>query len=819
MAQYFLDIRWLKGLFFSGLMLINLFMFTKSVDAQQSLRLWYQQPAAEWQACLPLGNGRLGMMPDDGIATDHIVLNDITLWSGAPQDADKTGAEEYLPQIRKLLFEGKNDEAEALINKVFVCKGPGSGRGSGANVPYGSYQMLGDLRLNFDYGQSNAANVQDYERELSLENAVAKCQFTLNGVTYYREYFASFSGDVLVIRLTCDQPAKLNMTLSVNRPERYNVKTDGRELQMFGQMNNGTDGKGMQYLTRIKMKPEGGKLIAGDTTLQLKQANAVTIYISSGTDFKEFPYVEKTSELLRHAMDQPYETMKEAHIQEYQKLFKRASLNLSGASEASNLPTDQRLKAFTEHPDDNGLVALYFQFGRYLLISSTRPDLLPPNLQGLWANTIQTPWNGDYHLDINIEMNHWPLEVTNLPMLNQPFYALIKGLMKPGEKTAKIYYGGQGWVAHVITNVWGYTSPGESASWGATNSGSGWLCEVLWRHFEFTGDTAYLREIYPVIKGSAEFYLSTLVKDPNNGWLVTAPSNSPENAFRLPDGKTAHVCVSPTIDNQIIRELFTHVVDAAKVLGIDRDFSGQLVSARAQLPPNQIGKDGRLMEWLKEYEEVEPHHRHTSHLWGLYPGNEITVNGTPELAKAAEKSLIARGDMGTGWSLAWKVNFWARLADGDHAFRLLHRLLRPTSNIGYDMQNGGGTYPNLFCAHPPYQIDGNFGGTAGIAEMLVQSHAGYIDFLPALPDLWKTGNFEGLAVRGGGVVSAKWDDGMATEASLHANISNTYQVKLPHNVQSVEVKIAGNDIPIFPKNGLFELKLEQDQTANFTFRP
>ena len=527
-----------KSWLYSFLILVIWLANTNATFAQQPLRLWYQQPAAYWESCLPLGNGRLGMMPDGGVEADHIVLNDITMWSGAPQDADKPDAWKNLPEIRKLLFEGKNDEAEALVNKVFICQGQGSGHGSGANVPYGSYQVLGNLQLKFDYGQPNE-KARNYQRELSLDSAIAKCSFTLGDVTYTREYLASFSDDVLAIRLTADKPGALNLTLSINRPERFSTKVEGQELQMSGQLNNGTDGKGMKYLTRIRMKPEGGKLITGDTSLQVQRADAITIYISSGTDFLGFPYVKKTSETLHAVMAKPYEKMKAGHIRNYQQLFKRASLELTPGKNA-NLPTDERLKAFAEHPEeDNGLAALYFQYGRYLLISSTRPGLLPPNLQGLWANTIQTPWNGDYHLDINIEMNHWPLDVTNLSMLNEPFYALIKSLVNPGQKTAKAYYGGNGWVAHVITNVWGYTSPGESASWGATNSGSGWLCEVLWRHFEFTQDTAYLKEIYPVIQGSAAFYLSTLVEDPNNGWLVTAPSNSPENAFRLPNGKTA----------------------------------------------------------------------------------------------------------------------------------------------------------------------------------------------------------------------------------------------------------------------------------------
>ena len=562
------------------------------------------------------------------------------------------------------------------------------------------------------------------------------------------------------------------------------------------------------------MKPDGGKMITGDTTLQIQNANSVIIYISSSADFRQVPYKQRSLALLNDAISKTYQKARASHIKAYQDLFHRTRFSLDNENiEQAGLPTDERLIAFTKDPTDNGLQVLYFQYRRYLLISSTRPGLLPPNLQGLWANTIQTPWNGDYHLDINIQMNHWPLDVTNLPMLNEPFYSLIKGLVKPGKKTAKVYYGGKGWVAHVITNVWGYTSPGESASWGATNSGSGWLCEMLWRHYLFTLDKNYLRKIYPIIKGSAEFYLSTLVKDPNNGWLVTAPSNSPENAFRLPNGKEVHVCAGPTIDNQIIRELFSHIIDASKTLKEDEAFRQQLLAAKKQLPPNQIDKDGRLMEWLQSYEEVEPQHRHLSPLWGMYPGNEITLDGTPQLADAAKALLIRRGDISTGWSLAWKINLWARLKDGNHAFSLLKDLLRPTSQKGFNMVNGGGTYPNLFDAHPPFQIDGNFGGAAGIAEMLLQSHDGYIDLLPAIPDQWAGGNFNGLCVRGGGVVNLKWKDHQIESFEITATVNHNFKIKIPDDVKKIKLEYKNKTTTLHPADGFINISLLKGQKA------
>lgn len=781
------------------------------MSSGNKLAYHFDEPARIWEETLPLGNGRLGMMPDGGVDKENIVLNEISMWSGSMQDTDNPQALSSLPAIRRMLFEGQNDKAQELMYNTFVCKGAGSGQGRGANVPYGSYQLLGNLILNYSYADA-PDSIGAYRRELNLNDAIATTTFRRGKVTYSRESFTSFSADLGVVHLTADADKALNFSVGMNRPEHFAVNTDGNDLLMQGQLPDGVDTlalKGTRYQARVRIiLPKGGSLVAADTSLTVQNASEAILLVSMGTSYKNEGFEDKLFALLAESEGKDYPTLRKEHVNAYRSLFDRVDLDL-GRSERDAMPIDERLYAFQQDPNDPSLGALYFQFGRYLLISSTRPGSLPPNLQGLWCNTIHTPWNGDYHLNINFQMNHWPAEVTNLSELHLPMAEWTKQQVASGQRTAKVFYNARGWVTHILGNVWEFTAPGEHPSWGATNTSAAWLCEHLFTHYQYTLDKEYLKDVYPVMKGAALFFTDMLVRDPRSNYLVTAPTTSPENAYRMPSGSVVNICAGSTMDNQIVRELFSNTIAAANILGVDSAFCHELADKRERLMPTTIGGDGRIMEWLEPFEEVEPTHRHVSHLYGLYPGNEISVEHTPRLAEAARKTLLGRGDKSTGWSMAWKINFWARLLDGDHAYKLLVDLLRPCVDKTTNMTNGGGTYPNLFCAHPPFQIDGNFGGCAGIAEMLVQSQTGNIHLLPALPSAWPTGSFKGLKVQGGGEVSARWTEGRLTEAGLRAHASGTFRIKLPAQSENMSIRMNQKPSSLPVVDGMLTVEMKE----------
>jgi alpha-L-fucosidase 2 len=776
----------------------------------------FDAPAEHFTASCPVGNGRLGAMLFGGVDEEFIVLNESTMWSGSPQDADRPNAAAVLPEIRRLLLEGKNAEAEKLVSENFTCAGRGSGYANGKDLPYGSYQLLGHLRLRFVHEGAGGESVTQYTRTLDLADALARVAYERGGVRYSRELFASAPHQAIVLRLAADRPGALAFDLTLDRPERATTAPFGNDgLRFDGQLNAGqADVPGVRFATRLRVLAPGAKISIDGGTLHVRDAREALVIVTAATDIRSFagrrsdrPGALAESDLATAAAV-AFGELRAAHVADYREWFNRASIRIGPANRpVPETTTQARLVAHTAGKADGGLAELYFNFGRYLLISSSRPGELPANLQGLWTDSLQTPWNGDWHLNVNVQMNYWPAEVTGLSELHRPLFALIRSLTGPGAATARKYYDAGGWVAHVLSNPWGFTSPGEGASWGATTTGSAWLCQHLWEHYLYTGNREFLTQAYPIMKGSAQFYLDMLIEEPTNKWLVTAPSNSPENKFRKPDGTEASICLGATFDMQVLRYLFTATIAAAETLDSDPELREQLKRARSRLAPTRIGPDGRVLEWLEPYEEPEPEHRHISHLWGLFPGHEISREHTPDLAKAARATLERRGDGGTGWAIAHKLTLWARLGDGDRAYKLFSELLRPATVADQITVEGGGSYPNLFCAHPPFQIDGNFGGAAGVAEMLLQSRVegsapevaalrAEIKLLPAAPKAWAEGNVRGLRARGGYRVDFDWREGKVTHATIHGKAGAKGRLRFP----------GGNTEFTIGQNGRFEFR-------------
>ncbi|MPR35998.1 glycoside hydrolase family 95 protein [Salmonirosea aquatica] len=737
-------------------------------QTSSGLKLWYDQPSGKtWENALPIGNGRLGAMVYGNVEDETIQLNEHTVWSGSPNRNDNPAALASLPEIRQLIFDGKQKDAEQLANKTIITK-----------KSHGQmFQPVGNLLLRFEGHE----NFSEYYRELDLEKAVAKTTYTVDGVKYTREILASLPDRVIFMQLTASKPGSISFTASYSTlHKKASIKTTpDRELILAGTTSDheGVEGKvNFEGITRIKT--EGGTQISNDTSLTVTKANKATIYISIATNFNNYKDLSgdaaaRAASYLDKVYPKSFESIQKQHQLAYQKYFNRVSFDL-GTTEAANLPIDQRLQNF-RNTNDPALVTLYYQYGRYLLISASQPGGQPANLQGIWNNKMRPPWDSKYTININAEMNYWPAERTNLAELHEPFLTMVKELSVTGQETAKTMYGARGWMAHHNTDIWRTTGAIDGAFWGMWTAGGGWTAQHLWEHYLYGGDKTYLASVYPVLKGAAMFYVDFLVKHPNYPWLVVNPGSSPENAPKAHAGSSLDA--GTTMDNQIVFDAFSTVIRAAELLKKDASFTDTLKQMRSQLAPMHIGQHGQLQEWLDDVDDPEDHHRHVSHLYGLFPSNQISAYRTPKLFSAARTTLLQRGDVSTGWSMGWKVNWWARLQDGNHAYALIQRQLSPLgTNPG-----GGGTYNNLFDAHPPFQIDGNFGCTSGITEMLVQSADGAVHLLPALPDVWSAGRISGIRALGGfEVESMAWKEGQLTQVKIKSTLGGNLRLRVPN---------------------------------------
>jgi alpha-L-fucosidase 2 len=728
------------------------------------LRLWYNQPAETWTEALPVGNGRLGAMVHGGVEMEHIQFNEETLWKGAPHDYAHMGASAYLDEIRQLLFAGKQEEAHSLAMQEFM------------SIPLRQmpYQPFGDVYIEFP----GHASFSDYERELDIGKAICRTSYSVDDVVYTREVIASYPQQVIAIHLTADKGKSLAFKLHMDAEhEEKSISTVGASQVLNVKVKDGV----LKGAAGIRVETDGEVSNEQDAIL-VQAASSATIWLSASTNFISYKDVSKdplteVNEFLGGVEGKSFQTVKEYHMADYGTLFDRFSLNF-GPSGRDTIPTDERLVEFANSPDDPSLLALYTQYGRYLMISSSRKGTQPANLQGIWNKDIDPAWGSKYTTNINAEMNYWPAEVTNLSECQEPLFSLIKDCSETGAIVAKEHYGADGWVLHHNTDLWRGTAPINNSNHGMWVGGSGWVSHHLWEHFLFTRDVDFLRErAFPLMMGAATFYSQYLIRDAETGWLISSPSNSPENGGMV---------AGPTMDHQIIRSLFHACIEAAEILEVEDELLETLKDQVDQIAPNQIGQYGQLQEWLQDLDNPDNKHRHISHLWGMHPARDINWQTSPELMEAAKKTLEQRGDDGTGWSLAWKINFWARLLDGNHAYELIKMQFRPISSEGTRYKRGGGSYPNLFDAHPPFQIDGNFGAPAGIVELLVQSHLSTIDILPSLPGPLPQGEISGVCARGGFELSFSWESGMLTELEVLSKAGENCKLRYQGKVTSFE---------------------------------
>jgi alpha-L-fucosidase 2 len=754
----------------------NLVSFSQTTD-QNALKLWYNKPATNWNEALPLGNGRLAAMVYGNPEKEEIQLNEETIWSGGPGNNILPDVYGKITDMRKLLFSGQYNDAQQLALAAFP-------RATKEGYNHGmQFQLAGSLLIDFK-GHDQVSN---YYRDLDIEKAISIVKYTKDGVNYKREVFTSLTDQVLIVRLSADKPNSITCRIGMKTPmPNTKIKTEGNRLILSGRGGDLESKAGLvKYTTLVEAKAEGGTIQTTADSLKITRANTATIYVSIATNFKDYKTLNvddqaKALSYLSAAMLKEYDLQKASHITAYQKFFNRVKLNL-GSTDAAKLSTDERIKLF-KTGNDPALVSLYFQFGRYLLICSSQSGNQPATLQGKWNSKVAPPWDSKYTVNINTEMNYWPAEVTNLPEMHEPLFSMLKDLSVTGQESASKMYHARGWNMHHNTDLWRITGPVDGGFYGMWPMGGAWLTQHVWQHYLFTGDQKFLKDMYPVLRGLALFYADILQEEPGHKWLVISPSMSPENEYQ----KGVALSAGTTMDNQLIFDVFSNVIKASAILKTDGAFADSLKNLRAKLPPMQIGRFGQLQEWLQDWDRPGDKHRHASHLYGLYPSNQISAYKNPELFDAAKTVLLSRGDKSTGWSMGWKVNFWARLLDGNHAYKLIADQLSPApmTESGQD----GGTYPNLFDAHPPFQIDGNFGCTSGIAEMLLQSQDGDIHILPALPEVWKDGTVKGLVSRGGFIIDISWKNGKLSDLVIKSTLGGNCRVRVSEKIKDLQGK-------------------------------